>query len=121
MPEYRVYIIDENDQVAAEPLTLNCADDHVAVTKASKLANGNTIEVWSSSRRVAYIPAFHALLRGMRHHSKQVYLKRAAECLELRASAPKSLWPALVDLSNNWREMAAPSLTRKVWKLFKPN
>ena len=51
MAEYRVYEIgDDGHIVRSTPLI--CLDDREAIEKASRLADGHVIEVWSGERLV---------------------------------------------------------------------
>ena len=56
MAEYRVYEIGDGDHIVkATPLI--CKDDHEAIAKARKLAEGHVIEIWSGERFVARLGA----------------------------------------------------------------
>ena len=55
MPEYRFYRIRTDGHVAGPPIERDCPDDGVALEEARQLVNGQDIEVWQSTRIVAYL------------------------------------------------------------------
>jgi hypothetical protein len=55
MPEYRFYPIKRDGHVAAPPVERDCQNDGEALKGARQLVNGHDIEVWQSSRLVAYL------------------------------------------------------------------
>jgi hypothetical protein len=55
MPEYRFYPIKSDGHVAAPPVARDCPTDEEALKEARQLVNGHDIEVWQSSRIVAYL------------------------------------------------------------------
>jgi len=52
MAEYRVYLVDANDQFF-DVLRLICANDAEAIQQAQKLAVGHGVELWELDRKVA--------------------------------------------------------------------
>jgi hypothetical protein len=53
MANYRIYVLDKDDHVREPPRVFDCHDDEAAVEKAAQFLNGQAIEVWDHSRRVA--------------------------------------------------------------------
>lgn len=55
MPEYRFYPIKRDGHIDGAPATRDCANDSAALKEARELVSGHDIEVWESSRLVAYL------------------------------------------------------------------
>jgi hypothetical protein len=52
MPDYRAYIIGSDGEFQ-ESVSLDCADDNVAMMKARKLVDGHHVELWQRTRKIA--------------------------------------------------------------------
>jgi hypothetical protein len=52
MPDYRAYIIG-SDGGFQESLSLDCADDNVAILKAKQFVDGHHVELWQRTRKIA--------------------------------------------------------------------
>jgi hypothetical protein len=52
MPEYRTYIIGSDGEFQSS-VSLECADDEVALKKARHLVDGHHVELWQSTRKIA--------------------------------------------------------------------
>jgi pimeloyl-ACP methyl ester carboxylesterase len=57
MPHYRFYEIDLRGHIDSPPATEEFADDVAAISKAKRLLNGKTLEVWLGERLVMTLPA----------------------------------------------------------------
>jgi len=55
MAEYRVYLVDTNDNFV-DVVRLSCADDQEAIQQALELAVGHGVELWQFDRKVAAFP-----------------------------------------------------------------
>ncbi|HZL38799.1 MAG TPA: hypothetical protein VFC45_00760 [Pseudolabrys sp.] len=55
MPEYRFYAITREGHVSAPATERDCPNDAAALKEGRQLVNGHDIEVWQSSRIVAYL------------------------------------------------------------------
>jgi hypothetical protein len=55
MPDYRFYPIKIDGHISGPALNFDVADDDAAVKEASKLLDGNDIEIWQGTRLVAYV------------------------------------------------------------------
>lgn len=55
MSEYRFYAIKRDGHVEGPPAERDCRDDRAALKEAREMINGRDIEVWESSRIVAYL------------------------------------------------------------------
>jgi hypothetical protein len=55
MLNYRFYLIREDGHVAGPPQDFDFSDDYDAVKAPEKLVDGRDIEIWQSTRVVAYI------------------------------------------------------------------
>jgi hypothetical protein len=56
MPDYRVYLVDEDGHFC-DAVPLVCADDAAAMDQAKQVAAGRAVELWQLDRKVAVIPA----------------------------------------------------------------
>jgi len=52
MSQYRAYII-ASDGECQNSVTLECADDEVALKKAEQLVGGHHVELWQFTRKIA--------------------------------------------------------------------
>jgi hypothetical protein len=52
MPQYRAYIVGSDGEFQ-NLVSLECADDAVALKKARQLVDGHRVELWQFTRRVA--------------------------------------------------------------------
>ena len=50
VPEYRVYKITRDGHVAGPPENLDLPDDGAALKEATKLVNGQDVEIWQSGQ-----------------------------------------------------------------------
>ena len=50
MTQYQAYIIDSDDEFK-NSVTLECADDEVALERAKQLVGGHHFELWQYTRR----------------------------------------------------------------------
>ena len=55
MSHYRLYVLDDADQVV-KAIDLNCSDDSEACLTASNFVDGHAVELWKSERMVARLP-----------------------------------------------------------------
>jgi hypothetical protein len=55
MSEYRFYAINPDGHVEGPPAVRDCRDDGAALKEAREMVNGHDIEVWQSTRIVAYL------------------------------------------------------------------
>jgi hypothetical protein len=55
MSEYKFYAIERDGHITRPPAARDCMDDAEALKEARQLVNGHDIEVWQSSRLVAYL------------------------------------------------------------------
>jgi len=59
MTQYQAYIIDSNDEFK-NSVTLECADDEVALKRAQQLVGGHHVGLWQYTRKIATLD--HKLL-----------------------------------------------------------
>ena len=64
MTQYQAYIIDLDDEFK-NSVTLECADDEVALVRAKQLVGGHHFELWQYTRKIATLdhkplPTFRA-------------------------------------------------------------
>lgn len=52
MPNYRAYIIGSDGEFH-NVVSIECADDEVAVKKAEQLVGGHHVELWQFTRKIA--------------------------------------------------------------------
>ena len=52
MTQYQAHIIDSDDEFK-NSVTLECADDEVALKRAKQLVGGHHIELWQYTRKIA--------------------------------------------------------------------
>jgi hypothetical protein len=52
MPQYRAYIIGSDGEFQ-NSVSLECADDEVALKKARQLVGGHHVELWQYTRKIA--------------------------------------------------------------------
>jgi hypothetical protein len=52
MPDYRIYLVTEDDHIASTPLKIACDDDLSAVRQSEKLLDRHDIQVWEGRRLV---------------------------------------------------------------------
>jgi hypothetical protein len=52
MAQYRAYIIGSSGELQ-NSISLECADDEVAVNQAKQLVGGHHIELWQYTRKIA--------------------------------------------------------------------
>jgi hypothetical protein len=52
MPDYRAYIIGSGGEFQ-QSVPLDCADDNVAMMKAKQLVDGQYVELWQRTRKIA--------------------------------------------------------------------
>jgi hypothetical protein len=52
MPDYRAYIIGSDGQFQ-ESVSLDCADDNVAIMKAKQFVDSHHVELWQRTRKIA--------------------------------------------------------------------
>jgi len=52
MTQYQAYIIDSDDEFK-NSVTLECADDEVALKRAQQLVGGHHVELWQYTRKIA--------------------------------------------------------------------
>jgi hypothetical protein len=52
MPDYRAYIISSDGRFQ-KSLSLDCADDNVAILKAKQFVDGHHVELWQRTRKIA--------------------------------------------------------------------
>ena len=52
MTQYQAYIIDSDDEFK-NSVTLECADDEVALRRAKQLVGGHHVELWQYTRKIA--------------------------------------------------------------------
>jgi hypothetical protein len=55
MSDYRFYPIKEDGHIAGPAVEQDCPNDDEALKEAKRLVNGRDIEVWQSTRLVAYL------------------------------------------------------------------
>jgi hypothetical protein len=55
MKTYEICALDANGRIMTAPHYIPCKDDLAAVSKARKLVNDQTVEVWKQSHMVAHI------------------------------------------------------------------
>ena len=55
MLEYRFYLIGSDGHITAAPIERRLTDDSAAMAQAKQLVNGCDVEVWQSTRMVAYV------------------------------------------------------------------
>jgi hypothetical protein len=69
MVDYRAYFVgDDGHIIGFEPLV--CANDGVAIEKAKRLINKNTVELWSGERLVKRLSAPKAKGDAISHEVK---------------------------------------------------
>ena len=56
MPQYRIYEIDLSGHIDSPPATEEFVDDVAAISRAKRLLNGKTLEVWLGERLVVTLP-----------------------------------------------------------------
>ena len=52
MPQYRAYIISADGEFQ-NSVSLECADDEIAVKQTKQLVGGHHIELWQYTRKIA--------------------------------------------------------------------
>jgi hypothetical protein len=52
MTQYQAYIIDSDDEFK-NSVTLECADDEIALKRAKQLVGGHHVELWQYTRKIA--------------------------------------------------------------------
>jgi hypothetical protein len=52
VPEYRTYLIDQNNSISAPAKTVECTGDFDAIDKAKHLVDGHDLELWEGDRLV---------------------------------------------------------------------
>jgi hypothetical protein len=52
MPEYRAYIIGSDGEFKSS-VSLECADDKLALKKAKQLVDDHHVELWQHTRKIA--------------------------------------------------------------------
>jgi hypothetical protein len=57
MNEYRVYRLDKDGHIFAPPYGFTSASDTTAIETASRMIDGEDLELWQQSRLVARLPA----------------------------------------------------------------
>jgi hypothetical protein len=57
MPDYRVYLITEDNHIASAPIKIACDDDLMAVRQSQKLLDHHDIQLWEGRRLVTRIKA----------------------------------------------------------------
>lgn len=68
MPDYRVYIMDTDDNIAGVEVLI-CTDDATAITAATPFVDGHDAEVWDGTRKVARLIHSRGVLRHARGSS----------------------------------------------------
>ena len=56
MPTYRIFFLDKGAHISRPPEVIECANDHEATQKARQFIDGQDIEVWRETYRVAQFP-----------------------------------------------------------------
>jgi hypothetical protein len=52
MPDYRIYLVTEDDHIASAPVKIACDDDLSAVRQSQKLLDRHDIQLWEGRRLV---------------------------------------------------------------------
>jgi hypothetical protein len=52
MPDYRIYLITEDDHIASPPVKIACDDDLSAIGQSKKLLERHDIQLWEGRRLV---------------------------------------------------------------------
>jgi hypothetical protein len=52
MPFYVIYVLDLEDDIAAPPRIVRCADDDEAVRRARQYLDSRPVEIWIEKKRV---------------------------------------------------------------------
>jgi len=55
MPDYRAYLVDEDDSYC-DVVKMDCVDDVEAIEKTRPLAGKYAVELWQLDRKVATFP-----------------------------------------------------------------
>jgi hypothetical protein len=56
LADYRIYELDGDGRVSSPARIIQCDDDQDAISQATVLSSGRTIEIWAGERRVGMIP-----------------------------------------------------------------
>jgi hypothetical protein len=59
MTQYSAYIIGSDGELK-NSISLECADDKVALEKAKQLVGGNHVELWQYTRKIATFATSHS-------------------------------------------------------------
>jgi hypothetical protein len=54
--EYRVYFIDQTNQVSRPPKVVECAHDEEAIQAARQFIGGEDVELWDGTRLIVRFP-----------------------------------------------------------------
>ena len=57
MPDYRIYLITQDNHIASAPIRIVCDNDLAAVQQSHKLLDGNDIQLWQGRRLVTQLKA----------------------------------------------------------------
>jgi hypothetical protein len=57
MNEYRVYRVDKDGHIFAPPHGFTSANDATAIETATRMIDGDDLELWQQARLVARLPA----------------------------------------------------------------
>ena len=52
MPDYRIFLLQEDGGIAKPSVFVTCTNDQEAVDKAQQIANGLDVEIWEGSRNI---------------------------------------------------------------------
>ena len=104
MPDYRIYLVTEDNHIASAPVGIACDNDLSAVRQSQKFLDRHDIQLWQGRRLVT-------LLKG----------KCAYRNCKLPFLLPRSPRPFLDILSGNWlqkwRRDGALASWRRMWAL----
>ena len=65
MPDYRIYLVTQDNHIASAPIRIACDSDLVAIQQSHKLLDSKDVQLWQGRRLVTRLKAKLLAPRGL--------------------------------------------------------